>query len=191
MCLFNPILDKYPDEFLSHVCTFYPLTWDTIEKYKYDFTSSRHDPLGSGNLWTCLSRNIQLDWNFEKILQYEYFWDWRYLDDNDSDKFRWDFHTIEAVKPRIDVSDLIYNDHYGKYIHLTEELIQKYHKKKLEIYETHPDCDPSWVEKYNVKIKPAFVYREVSTSYVLTPLDPSLIYDLDGYMKYKYDSYTQ
>ncbi|MCC5815824.1 MAG: hypothetical protein JJT78_13810 [Leptospira sp.] len=185
------ILDRYPEIFIHYVCQFYPMPWEWIEKYKYEFSTSPYDPLGSRNHWTYLSKNINLEWNLEKILQYEYFWNWTNLVRNENDRFRWDLESIEAVKPRIDVKEMLGNDHFGKLIYPTEALIQKYHKKKLSIYETHPDCDPSWAEKYNVIIEPPFEFREVTSAYKETPLDPNLIQDLDGYLNYHYDSHLE
>ncbi len=131
----DKILDHYWDIFLPHICEFYHLEKDFIEKYKYELD------------WTSISKNKLISWDVDFLEQYEDRFTWHELAWNDA--ILWDEIKIERFKKRLDWYYLGRN----RNLPITDAFIVKY-SKKLFVIEDNPRLTKSLIDKYQIKTLP-------------------------------------
>jgi len=126
------ILNFYWDIFLSHVCEFYPLDQDFVEKYEYELD------------WSSISKNKCLQWDIAFLEKYEQRFKWHQLAWNDS--IIWNEDKIERFKKRLDWYYLGRN----RNLPLSDNFILKYWKK-IFVTEDNPHLTKELIEKYDLK----------------------------------------
>ncbi len=134
------ILKFYWDVFVSHVCQFYKMERDFIDKYSYEINMRS------------LSKNKEIEWDFDFVDKYKdrLFW-W---DITANEAIKWSYETITRFKDKIDAHDVWHYLGWNKSLIISEELLTKF--KKLEIATDNPTWTKELKKKYAKNQKPHY-----------------------------------
>lgn len=130
------ILKYYWKIFISHVCEFYPLEKEFIERYEHDLN------------WHSISKNKVLSWDTDFLAKYEHRLTWQELGWNES--IVWDEEKIDKFKKQLNWYYLGRN----RKLPVTEDFIIKYAKKILFIIEDNAFITKELIDKYKITIIP-------------------------------------
>ena len=125
----------YWNVFIDYISTFYPLSIETIEKYRYDLN------------WRALSSNRSLPWNSDFIEKHKENLTWHILATNPKVPITANF--VRECDKRLDWFYLSRNPS----LPLTDEFIET-NKKKFIVDEDHPAITEDFKSRYSEKIIP-------------------------------------
>ena len=144
------ILKYHWDVFLSHLCEFYPLPKEFIDRYEYELD------------WASISKSKVIKWDTDFLEKYQDRFLWHELAWNDS--INWTIERADKFKKRLDWYYLGRN----KNLPITEEFIIKF-SKKLFVANNNPLLTKKLIQKFDLKIVPGIT----DTTQTLKRLDTS------------------
>jgi hypothetical protein len=133
---FEKFILNHWDVFLRHICEYYPLDKDFLEKYEYELA------------WNSISKNRQIKWNQKILERFENRFLWHELAWNEA--INWETPLIQRFKKRLDWYYLGRN----KNLPITSEFIIE-HKKKIFIIESNIHLTPELKKEYGKDLLPS------------------------------------